>query len=235
MNRRFTRQVAIGAATALLAAGGGVAFAASNGSDTDESRRHLADGPRFGDGFGAPPAPPAPGDAGERPRRVHGVFGFGPGAPLDGAADYLGLADDELRERLHDGRTLAEIARAQGKSVQGLEDALLAAARERLDEAVKRGPLTGEQRDELLRGLASRIGDLVAGRLPAPPRFGGDGPRVHGFGDCGPRDERGGRGERGAGRGERGQRETEPAPPRSERGSTTPGSWDGAASGAVTA
>lgn len=232
MNRKLTRQVAVGAATAVLAAGGGVAYAASSDSGPDEPGRPSFDGPGFG--YGELPAPP-PGAAGERARRVHGAFAFGPAAPLEGAADYLGLTEDELHEQLQDGRTLAEIARAEGRSVEGLKDALLDAARERLDEAVEDGPLTEEQRDELLKGLESRIDDLIAGRLPPPPRFfGGDGPRFHGFGDCGPGDEPDGRAERGS-QERRDEGEPAPAPDPSEQGSTTPGSWDDAASGTVTA
>lgn len=231
MNRRLTRQVAVGAATAVLAAGGGVAYAASSGSGPDGPERPFVDGPRFAYGEAVPALPAKPG---ERVRRAHGDVVFGPAAPLEGAADYLGLTEDELHERLQDGRTLAEIARAEGRSVDGLKDALLDAARERLDEAVEDGPLTEEQRDELLRGLESRIDDLIEGRLPPPPRFfGGDGPRFHRFGDCGPRDEQDGRsGERGS---QERRDEVAPAPDPSEQGSTTPGNWDGAASGTVSA
>ncbi len=53
-----------------------------------------------------------------RLRLQHHLEG-GPG--IEGAADYLGLTEDELHERLRNGQTLAEIARAEGKSVDGLE------------------------------------------------------------------------------------------------------------------
>src|SRR5918999_2390710 len=46
-------------------------------------------------------------------------------AVLDAAADYLDLTEAELRAELRDGKTLAEIARAKGKSVDGLVDALV--------------------------------------------------------------------------------------------------------------
>ena len=108
-------------------------------------------------------------------------FGFfgghglrGPGHHLEGAADYLGLSEEELHERLRNGDTLAEIAEAEGRSVAGLELALVAAAKERLDEAVADGRITAAQRDELLEQLESKVDDLVNGEgLPGrPPRFG---------------------------------------------------------------
>jgi Arc/MetJ-type ribon-helix-helix transcriptional regulator len=100
----------------------------------------------------------------------HGfAFGFGSlhvmGGPgrLDGAADHLGLTEAELHEKLRAGQSLAEIAKAAGKSVDGLEQALLAAAKERLDQAVEDGRITAAQRDEMLERLESKIDALVKG------------------------------------------------------------------------
>ena len=99
----------------------------------------------------------------------HFGFGFGfehhlEGGPrLEGAADYLGLTEAELHERLRDGQTLAEIARAEGKSVDGLEQALVAAGKERLDQAAEAGRITAAQRDELLERLEAKIDALVNG------------------------------------------------------------------------
>jgi hypothetical protein len=107
-----------------------------------------------------------------------GLFGGhglrGPGHHLEGAAAYLGLTEDELHERLRNGDSLAEIAEAEGRSVAGLKLALVAAAKERLDEAVADGRITAAQRDELLQQLESKVDDLVNGEgLPGrPPRFG---------------------------------------------------------------
>jgi hypothetical protein len=97
----------------------------------------------------------------------HFGFGFGHhiegGPALEGAADYLGLTEAELHERLRDGQTLAEIAKAEGKSVDGLEQALVARGKEKLDQAVEDGRLTAAQRDELLERLESKIDALVNG------------------------------------------------------------------------
>jgi hypothetical protein len=92
---------------------------------------------------------------------LHGRFG------LDAAASYLGITEAELRESLRDGDTLAEIAVEQGKSIDGLVDALVAESRARLDEAVEAGRLTDARRDELVRELEERVTALVNGERPA--------------------------------------------------------------------
>jgi len=43
------------------------------------------------------------------------------------AAAYLGLTQSDLRTHLHSGQSLADVAAAQGKSVSGLADAVMAA------------------------------------------------------------------------------------------------------------
>lgn len=104
--------------------------------------------------------------------------GHGPGAALDAAASYLGLSEAELRTRLENGDTPAEVAKAEGKTVDGLVDALVAAEKKQLDAAVAAGRLTAAQRASILSDLQSRIEDFVND----PPRFGfrhdrdGDGP-----------------------------------------------------------
>src|SRR4051794_30052064 len=68
----------------------------------------------------------------------------GPGGPPDATAigTYLGLAQAGLRPELGAGKSLAGIAKAQGKTVSGLEDVIYAAAKKRLDQAVADGKLT---------------------------------------------------------------------------------------------
>jgi polyhydroxyalkanoate synthesis regulator phasin len=110
------------------------------------------------------------------------AFGHGFGAPhpffhgLDAAASYLGLTEEQLHNRLESGKTLAQLAKAQGKSVNGLKDALLKDAEQHLDAAVKAGRLSTAQEKRVLAELEQRIDDLVNGTLS--DRF----PRRHGFG-----------------------------------------------------
>jgi polyhydroxyalkanoate synthesis regulator phasin len=118
-----------------------------------------------------------------------GGFGHrGPGG-LDAAATYLGLTGAELHARLESGKSLAEIAKAEGKSVAGLEQALTAELKTKLDAAVKAGKLTQAQADEMLKQMTSRLDDMVNGTMGAGMHPGGFG---HGRG--GPMDRHGGGG-----------------------------------------
>jgi hypothetical protein len=108
----------------------------------------FAPGPFFGHGFG-----PKGGD-------FHG----GPplfGDKLSTAADYLGLTEAQLRMKLNSGQTLAQIAKAQGKSVDGLKQAILAAAKKTLDRLVKDGGLTQAEADAMYARVQSHVDDLV--------------------------------------------------------------------------
>ena len=126
------------------------------------------------------------------PGERHGL-GPGPGhfgffTELETAASYLGLGEDELRDVLADGKSLADVAKDEGKSVNGLVNALVADAEKRIDAAVEDGRLTQEQAIELKQDLRERVTGLVnreRGELPDlhehgfGPGFGqrfGDGP-----------------------------------------------------------
>ena len=116
-------------------------------------------GPQLGD--------PHRGGFGSHPRGIR---------DLDAAAAYLGVSEAALRESLEGGKTLADVAKENGKSVDGLVDAIVAAKTKELDEAVSAGRLTKAQRDEIVSGLASWTTDLVNGERPAfPGRRGGRG------------------------------------------------------------
>jgi polyhydroxyalkanoate synthesis regulator phasin len=127
-------------------------------------------------------------DSGDFP--LFGPPAFGPGfAPphpffhgLDAAETYLGLSEDELRSRLESGKTLAQIARDEGKSVDGLKQAMVADAKDKLDQAVKDGRLTRSEADRALQDLEQRVDDLVNGNLQQRFRLHhGFGFRGHGF------------------------------------------------------
>jgi hypothetical protein len=104
------------------------------------------------------------------------LFGFGPGpggfehhemfGGLDPAADYLRLSEDELHTQLESGKSLADVAKAQGKSVDGLVNALVADAKKHLDEEVSEGHLTQAQADQMLSRLEDGIRAMVSHTLP---------------------------------------------------------------------
>jgi len=59
---------------------------------------------------------------------------FGLFGDFSAAADYLGLTPVELRTQVAGGKSLAQIAQAQGKSVSGLVEAMVNAAKQKLDQ-----------------------------------------------------------------------------------------------------
>jgi len=100
----------------------------------------------------------------------HKFGGFGHhgrgGDKLSAAAAYLELTESQLREKLAVGTTLAGVAKAENKSVDGLEDAMIESAQKRLDQAVEDGDLTKAQADEMKADLATRIDGIVNGTFP---------------------------------------------------------------------
>jgi hypothetical protein len=103
-------------------------------------------------------------------------FGIRVVGGLDTAATYIGLSQDELHSRLESGDTLAEIATAEGKTVDGLVQAMVDAAEKDIAAAVDTGRLPQSQADEILSDLPQHIEDLVNGDLPGPM-----GPPGHGW------------------------------------------------------
>lgn len=100
-------------------------------------------------------------------------FGMGPGMRherggkhLAAAAEYLGLDVSSLAEKLRSGKSLSDVAKANGKSVDGLRRAIVADAEENLRQAVKDGRITQAQADAMLERLESRVDDLVTGTGP---------------------------------------------------------------------
>jgi hypothetical protein len=176
----------VGAAAIIaVAAGGGAAFAVNRTSaDSPRTEREafLADvAGRLGVSVddlrkAFREAAEARGWKADRPfrhgRLGHGHFGRGPGHAVhesfDAAADYLGLTRQELMSRLIDGESLADVAADEGKSVDGLKQAIRAAIVERLDAARAEGRLTEARKQELLGRLDSIVDDLV--QRSRPPR-----------------------------------------------------------------
>jgi hypothetical protein len=93
---------------------------------------------------------------------------FGPHDHLSSAAGYLGLSVPQLLRKLMSGQSLADVAKAQHKSVDGLKQAILDGAKKDFDQAVKDGVLTEAQAKEELSELQSRLDDIVNGTFPGP-------------------------------------------------------------------
>jgi hypothetical protein len=100
----------------------------------------------------------------------HGFGHFGFIGRLEAAAGYIGITEAQLRTELESGKSLAQAAKAHGKSVDGLIDALVVAAKGKLDDAVSAGRLTKAQETEMLSLLKDRITSAVnnTGHLDEP-------------------------------------------------------------------
>ena len=87
----------------------------------------------------------------------HGKWS-GHGAIIKAIADYLGLSEAQLRSQLESGKSLADVARAQGKSVSGLETTILAAVTTQVNAITG---LSAAQKAEVLSEVKSHLGEIV--------------------------------------------------------------------------
>ena len=141
---KLTRKhIVTGLAAAALAAGvltaGGVALAST--------------GPAPASATSAPSYGPGSGNCG-------GMYGMWSGQQpvMTAAADYLGLSLTQLRTQLQSGHSLADIARAQGKPVSGLKDAILAAMTSRINANTA---LTAQQKTTMINQLKSHLDTMI--------------------------------------------------------------------------
>ena len=105
----------------------------------------------------APPVGAAP------PARMHGLPGMlAVGSILKNVAGVSGITGDELKAALHDGKTVADILAAHGKTSADVKAAVLADAKTRLDTAVSGGKLTQTQADQMLTRLGEAVDKALA-------------------------------------------------------------------------
>jgi len=116
-------------------------------------------GPPFG-GPGPSPLAPPPSPLGGPPPFL-GPPPVRLASPFAAAAGYLGLSESRLLEDLRSGRSLAQIAKARGRSVSGLERAITTAIKSRLDRAVAAGRLTKSEERQVLSRLSIKLRYLI--------------------------------------------------------------------------
>ena len=191
MDRKLKLKVGAGVAAAAAVAGGGAALAADRFGSSGDSQAVVNDAAkqlgvtpsalssalkkalenRIDAAVAAGQLTKAQGD--ELKQRIESgelpLF-FGPrGGPhehfgeLDAAASYLGLSEAELHTQLGSGKSLAQVAKDRGKSVDGLVQAMVDSATKKLDAAVAAGRLTKAQEQQIVSGLKQRITDFVNG------------------------------------------------------------------------
>jgi lambda repressor-like predicted transcriptional regulator len=95
------------------------------------------------------------------PRARHPRARDARGGLLKAAAMYLGLTNAQLVTELRSGKSLAQVATAKGKSVDVLEQALLAALKKKVDAAVAAGRLDAARAQKLLERAPAHIERLV--------------------------------------------------------------------------
>jgi hypothetical protein len=122
--RRSARQKVIAAAAVAVVIAGG-AFAAVSATGQGNGQRRIHD------------------------HRVHRLHQ----RDLTAAAGYLGIPTEQLEHELNSSGSLAQVARAHGKSAQGLIDAIVAARRARL------------------AGVAARLPGRVSAEVNGPSRL----------------------------------------------------------------
>jgi hypothetical protein len=134
-------------------------------------------GPGAGPGF--PRLAPGPGGApGPRLRPFPGPFaGVG---DISSAAGYLGLTNAQLFQQLSSGKSLAQIATAKGKTVSGLEQAMTASVKSRLDKLVAAKAITAAQEKQFLSRFSARLSQEVNQKGAALPRLARPGLRAWG-------------------------------------------------------
>jgi hypothetical protein len=79
----------------------------------------------------------------------------------EAAAEVLGISEDELVTALRDGQSLAQIAEAQGMSVDDFRAALLENVTADLQARLDAGDITQEQFDEKVAELNANIDEII--------------------------------------------------------------------------
>src|SRR4051794_25715616 len=132
---RTIRSIAV-AGSALALVGGGTMAGAKSSHHSSSARSAAAAGQCPGPARGGPPF-------------------------IRAAADYLGVDVKTLLDDFKSGKTLADVAGEQGKSVDGLKDAIYNDAQTHLDQAVKDGKISSDQEQTMLDRLKSHLDDIV--------------------------------------------------------------------------
>jgi len=88
---------------------------------------------------------------------------------LGPAASYLGVTTAALQADMQKGQTLAQVAKAQGKSVDGLISAMVTAEKTQFDARVKSGGMSAAQAQQIESFMKQSVTDMVNGTRPSFP------------------------------------------------------------------
>jgi hypothetical protein len=121
-----------------------------------------------------------PGPPGDRVvHMLHGPFGPGPGGPpvFESIAEELGISVERLHRQLMSGKSMSQIAEANGKTLADVKSVAKQALEDEISEGLEDGRLTEEQADRLREDLPAMLERFMrgprfrgrAGALPLPP------------------------------------------------------------------
>jgi len=151
--RRVVSGLAAGGLAAAALAGGGVALASTRAAPAPTTSASSA---------------PSWGGCASHFGGMHGVW---PGQPpvMEAAADYLGLNQAQLQMQLQSGKSLADVAKAQGKPVSGLKDTILAAMTSRINASTT---LTPDQKAAMLSHMNGHLDAMINMDMDHSPGMG---------------------------------------------------------------
>ena len=107
--------------------------------------------------------------------------GRGPQKDIAALATILNMTEAELKTQVHSGKTLAQIATAQGVDVKLVIDTIVADVKTHIADEVTSGEITQAQADTKLAGLTAKVTEMVNTVRPArgDGHGKGHGPRGH--------------------------------------------------------
>ena len=105
--------------------------------------------------------------------------GHGQGLLLKAAVQYIGVGKADVVKDARAGKTLAQIATAHGKTVDGLKAAMLTAVKAKLDTAVGAGKATSAQEQIKLERAAKLIDRIVNAKIGKVTRRAGKSRLLH--------------------------------------------------------
>jgi len=148
---------------------------ATAGSETPVPRPSVRPGdgdaggmPDFTPGAGPPDITPGAG----MPDMTPGAGPPGPGLPIGGASEefaaLLGISLEQLESELSaEGATPASVAEAHGRTREELKTFFMEQTQAQISETVATGTMSQEDADNMIERLASRIDDIIDGKVPS--------------------------------------------------------------------
>ncbi len=80
---------------------------------------------------------------------------------VQAAAKEIGVSENDLKEALKDGKSIAQVAQDHNKSVDDVVDTVVKAATSDIDQALKDGKLDSQKADQIKQKLPDRAKQLV--------------------------------------------------------------------------